>query len=166
MRTQCINLPFSLSCTACINTQEDEQKQRKSPQRAASVAEERQRDTNHRRHSEHHTDVYEYVEKEDAHHAVAIDSCKTELLSFCKFYKSQYQRQEEQQHDGTAHEALFLAYRTEYEVGILFRHEFQFRLCSVKETLSEEFLPSLSLSHSGERYILLLRGLLQVLRAR
>ena len=72
-----------------INTQEDEQQDGKAPQRGATIAEERQGNTDHRRQSQHHTHVDKHMEKEDAQYRVAIYPSETVWLSFSQVYQSQ-----------------------------------------------------------------------------
>ena len=52
--------------------------------------------------------------------------------------KPQDKSEEKDKHSRTSHEAFFLSYGAEDEVSVLLGHEFQFRLCTVKEALSFE----------------------------
>lgn len=65
-----------------IDTEEDEEENRKAPQRRASVTEERQRDSDDRRQAQYHSHIYEYVEQEDSRHTIAVHSPELERLSF------------------------------------------------------------------------------------
>ena len=76
------------------------------------------------------------MKEEDAQHAVAIYSPERVGLPLCQMQQPQNERKEEQQNNGTPDETLLLAYGTEDEVGVLFRHIFQFCLCAVEESLA------------------------------
>ncbi len=59
-----------------VNPQKDKQQNGKSPERRPAVAEERQRNSNHRGNSKHHSNVNENVKKENAGHGVPEDPAK------------------------------------------------------------------------------------------
>ena len=67
---------------ARVNTQENKQQDGEAPQRRATIAEERQGDTNHRGQSQHHSHIDKYVEQEDTQHRLAIHPSETVRLSF------------------------------------------------------------------------------------
>ena len=76
------------------------------------------------------------MEQENAQHAVAVDSSKAVGLALGKFYKAQYQREEQQQHSCCSDKSLFLSYSTEYEVRVLLWHKLQLCLRTIKKSLS------------------------------
>ena len=114
----------------------DEKENRESPQRRSSVAEERQRNTDYRRQSQHHSHVDENMEEENAQYAIAIHPAETERLSLRHLYQSDDEGEEQQQYSCRPYESLLFANGAEDKVGVLLRHEFQFRLCSVQKSLA------------------------------
>ena len=88
---------FLLSQFLSIYSQEDEEQNGKAPKRTTTITEERQRNTDYRRQSQHHSYINKQVEQENTQHAIAVYSSELERLSLCQVYQSQYQRQEEQQ---------------------------------------------------------------------
>lgn len=122
--------------SACINTQEDEKEDGESPKRGTSVAEEGQGDADDRGQSEHHAYVDEYMEEEDAGHAIAIDTSKLEWLSFRNLHQTGNEGEEKQQDGSRTEESLLFTDRTEDEVGVLLGNKFQLCLCTVEETFA------------------------------
>ncbi len=119
-----------------IYPEENEEQDGETPERRAAIAEEGQGDADDGGQAEYHPDVDEDVEEEDAQHAVPIDAAKRVWLSLGQMQEAEDEREEEQQHDGTADEALLLAYGAEDEVGVLLRHVFELRLSAVQEALA------------------------------
>ena len=123
---------------ARVEGKEDEEQERKAPERGAAVAEEGQRDADDGRQPQHHADIDEDVEEEDAEHTVAVDAPEAVGLSLGQMDEPQDEGQEEQQHAGRAHEALLLADGAEDEVGVLLGHVLQLGLRAVEEALALE----------------------------
>ena len=67
-----------------VDANEDEQQDGEAPQRGAAVAEEREGDADDRRQTEHHADVDEQVEQEDAYQRIAVDTPEAVGLPFGK----------------------------------------------------------------------------------
>ena len=76
------------------------------------------------------------MEEEDAHDTVAEYAPETQRLPLGQMYQPKDKDEEEQQHQGTAHEALLLAHGTEYEIRILLGDVFQLGLRAVEEALA------------------------------
>ena len=85
---------------ARIEGEEDEEQEGEAPERGAAVAEEGQRDADDRGQTEHHADVDEDMEEEDAEHTVTVDAAETVGLPLRQVDETQDERQEEQQHAG------------------------------------------------------------------
>ena len=119
-----------------VDAEEDEEQQRESPKRGATVAEEGERDADDRCEAQHHSHIDEHMEEEDAQHAIAVDAPEAEGLSLGQLDEPQYQGKEEQQHAGRAEEAFLLAHGAENEVGVLLWHELQLGLRAVEESLA------------------------------
>ena len=78
----------------CINTQENKEEQREAPQRRAAIGEERQRNTNNGRQTQHHAYIDKDMEQEYGQHTITINSAKGLGLSLGQMDESQYQGQE------------------------------------------------------------------------
>ena len=78
------------------------------------------------------------MEEEYGYKRVAAYSSEYVILSLGKHQQSKYECHKHRKHKCGTHESLFLADGAEDEVGILFGHIFQFRLCAVKESFSHK----------------------------
>lgn len=58
------------------------------------------------------------------------------MLPFSDSYKSEYERDEKNNHTHSSPKALLLTNGTKDKVGILLRHIFQFRLSPIQKTFS------------------------------
>ena len=83
-----------------VYPEKDEQKNRESPERGSAIAEEGERYAYDRSQSQHHADIDEQMEEEDAHHALAVDSSEPCVLAFCQYDQSQNQCHEQQDYRG------------------------------------------------------------------
>ena len=126
----------SEAIATCIHAEEDEEQDGEAPERGTAVTEEGQRNADDRGETQHHADIDEDVEEEDAHDGIAVDAPKGVGLAFGKVDEAQDESQEQTENDGTSEEPFFLAYGAEYEVGVLFRHVLEFGLSAVEETLA------------------------------
>ena len=77
------------------------------------------------------------MEEENAQDAVAVDSSKAGFLSLGEDDETQDECHEQRDDNGRTHKPLFFTDGTENEVGILFRHIFQFCLSPVEKAFSE-----------------------------
>ena len=102
-----------------IHTEEDKEQQRESPEGRTSVGEKWEGDANDRCQSQHHAHVDEQVEKEDAQHAIAIDSSHRVSLSFCHRNESPDEEQIDDKHACRTDKSFFFTYRAEDEIGVL-----------------------------------------------
>ena len=73
MRRECRLERVDVSPTACIDPDQDKEEEGEAPERRAPIAEEGQRDPNHRDEPQHHTYIDEEVEEQDRGHTIAID---------------------------------------------------------------------------------------------
>lgn len=70
---------------AGVESQEDKEQDSESPEGRTTIAEERQRNTDNRRQTGHHTNVDEEVEEEDGRHAITIDTAEEGALPLRKY---------------------------------------------------------------------------------
>lgn len=84
-----------------------------------------------------HSHIDEKVKEKDAQHAITVDPSKTGFLPFGEDDKTENKCHEQEDDNGRTHKSLFFSNGTEDEVGVLFRHIFQFGLGAVEEPFSE-----------------------------
>ena len=80
--------------TAGIYSQEDEQENRETPQRRATVAEEGQGDADDRCQTQHHAHIDKHMEEEDTEYRIAIHASETVGLPFRQMNQAQDERKE------------------------------------------------------------------------
>ena len=121
-----------------IYPQQNEQQNSKSPQRRPPITEKRQRYTDNRAQSYNHTDIHRQMKKQYRDHTISIYPSKSRMLPFSDSYKSEYERDEKNNHTHSSPKALLLTNGTKDKVGILLRHIFQFRLSPIQKTFSQK----------------------------
>ena len=122
-----------------IHAEEDGNHDGEAPEGAAAVAKEGQGNADDRGEPEHHADVDEQVQGEDADDGVAVDARKAVgTLPLGKYEQAQDEGTEEEEHGDGADEALFFADGTEDEVGGLLGNVVELGLRALEEALAEE----------------------------
>ena len=117
---------------------EYEYQYREGPQGGASVAQERQRDPDHRHKSDRHPDIDEQVHEYARRDTIPIYPGKGfPALLGVNHDPPNHEHIKEYYHKASE-EAPFLSNSTEDEVGALFRDETESGLCAVKESLAGE----------------------------
>ena len=114
-----------------IQSNEDEDQDGEGPEGRTSVADKRQRDTDHRHKSDRHTYIDEQVHEDAAGDAVAVYSCEGLPAAFGVLDDPPYQEYIQKYHECTSGESPFLSDGTEDEVGTLLRYEAECGLCAV-----------------------------------
>ena len=87
---------------------------------------------------QNHAQIDEHVEKENTHHAIAIDARETMPLTLGQQDETYHEIHVEHNKKRGAKKAEFLAYGTENEVGILLGNIFQFGLSAFQITLAQK----------------------------
>jgi hypothetical protein len=121
-----------------IKPQEDEQQYRESPQRTASVTEERQWNAYHRHHPDGHPDIYKEVDQEQPEDAVTVCPHKGGPLSLRHHQQPEQKPDKQSYYHCRTDESPLFPDCAEDKVGALFGDELEFGLGTVQVSLPGE----------------------------